>query len=172
MIVFESENIEFVHVREDLIDDYLEMVNDFDNVRRYISSDLTKYSYEGEVAWVKKKLDNKDLCYSMIEKSSKKFIGNIELMNVHDKQAELGISITGSMQDKGYGTEAIKSIIRFAFKQLELEMIYLNVFKKNLRAIRCYEKVGFKQAGLGNDEKSLKMVILQKDYSLDETVVK
>ena len=172
MIVFESENIEYVHVSEDLIDDYLEMVNDFDNVRRYISSDLTKYSHEGEVAWVKKKLDNKELCYSMIEKSSKKFIGNIELMNVHDKQAELGISITGSMQDKGYGTEAIKRIIRFAFKQLELEMIYLNVFNKNLRAIRCYEKVGFKYAGEGKDKDSLKMDVLRKDYLLEKSVEK
>lgn len=172
MVVFESDNIEYVNLSEELVSDYLEMVNDFDNVRRYISKDLVKFSYESELAWVKKKLDNKDLCFSMIEKSTKKFIGNIELMDVHEKQAELGIAITASMQGKGYGSEAIRSLLRYAFKQLELEYIYLNVYKINQRAMSCYEKVGFKYAGEGKDKDSLKMDVLRKDYLLEKSVEK
>ena len=34
--IFESENIEYVEMTLDLIDDYLEMINDFDNVGRFI----------------------------------------------------------------------------------------------------------------------------------------
>ena len=163
MVVFESDNIEYVNLSEELVSDYLEMVNDFENVRRYISKDLVKFSYESELAWVKKKLDNKDLCFSMIEKSTKKFIGNIELMDVHEKQAELGIAITASMQGKGYGSEAIRSLLRYAFKQLELEYIYLNVYKINQRAMSCYEKVGFKRYDYDN-EHTIYMKIKRENY--------
>ena len=34
MVVFESDNIEYVNLSEELVADYLVMVNDFDNVRR------------------------------------------------------------------------------------------------------------------------------------------
>lgn len=44
---------------------------------------------------------------------------------------------------KGYGTDAMNVILRFAFDELNLYRISLNVFEYNQRAIRSYEKVGF-----------------------------
>jgi RimJ/RimL family protein N-acetyltransferase len=43
----------------------------------------------------------------------------------------------------GYGTDAMRLILRYAFTELNLHRISLDVFEYNLRAIRSYEKAGF-----------------------------
>lgn len=48
---------------------------------------------------------------------------------------------------KGYGTEAMKLALRFAFLELNLNRVTLTVFEFNPRAIRSYEKAGFRQEG-------------------------
>ena len=44
---------------------------------------------------------------------------------------------------KGYGTDAMQVILRYAFTELNLHRVSLNVFEYNSRAIGSYEKVGF-----------------------------
>jgi RimJ/RimL family protein N-acetyltransferase len=48
---------------------------------------------------------------------------------------------------KGYGTDAMKIILRFAFTEINLRRVTLTVFEYNPRAIRSYEKVGFHHEG-------------------------
>jgi RimJ/RimL family protein N-acetyltransferase len=48
---------------------------------------------------------------------------------------------------KGYGTDAMKLILRYAFLELNLHRVSLDVFDYNPRAIRSYEKAGFKLEG-------------------------
>jgi RimJ/RimL family protein N-acetyltransferase len=49
--------------------------------------------------------------------------------------------------DSGYGTDATRTLVRFAFRELNLNRVFLRVYEDNVRAIRCYEKVGFKVEG-------------------------
>lgn len=44
---------------------------------------------------------------------------------------------------RGYGTDAMCILVRFAFTELNLHRLSLNVFSYNQRAIRSYEKAGF-----------------------------
>jgi RimJ/RimL family protein N-acetyltransferase len=44
---------------------------------------------------------------------------------------------------KGYGTDAMRVLLRFAFTEINLHRVSLNVFGYNARAIRSYEKAGF-----------------------------
>jgi RimJ/RimL family protein N-acetyltransferase len=44
---------------------------------------------------------------------------------------------------KGYGTDALRVLLRFAFTELNLHRVSLEVFEYNPRAIRAYEKCGF-----------------------------
>lgn len=76
--IIESERINFINVSTDLANDYLDMLNDRET-SRYLSLKERKYSYDGEIKWIKEKLDNKDIIFSMIEKETGEFIGNIEL---------------------------------------------------------------------------------------------
>ena len=48
---------------------------------------------------------------------------------------------------KGYGTDAMKVILRFGFQELNLRRISLDTFEYNPRAIRSYENVGFVHEG-------------------------
>jgi len=49
--------------------------------------------------------------------------------------------------NKGYGTDAMKVCLRYAFLELGLKRVSLGVFAYNPRAQRSYEKVGFKLEG-------------------------
>jgi RimJ/RimL family protein N-acetyltransferase len=73
-------------------------------------------------------------------------IGEVMLADVDriNGIAELGIFI-GDVDEwgKGYGTDAVNAIVDFAFGELRLERVWLNVATDNPRARRAYDKVGF-----------------------------
>ncbi len=143
--VFESGRINFVTLSESLVKDYLAMINDIENVARYIGHRTLPYTEKQENGWVRKKLEEKAPVFSMLEKAAGAFIGNIELMNVQDASGELGISITHEKQDLGYGTEAIPAMIEYGKNRLGLNRIYLKVYTDNPRALHVYEKCGFRE---------------------------
>lgn len=95
----------------------------------------------------------------MIEKKTDEFIGNIEIMHIDDnKIGEIGICITATKQNQHYGTEAMQAIMKYGYEEMGLKGIELNVYKTNSRAIHCYEKVGFVQAGTGKTEEDIHMI--------------
>ena len=77
-------------------------------------------------------------------------IGTADLRNIdlENGRAEFGISIGEKDEwNKGYGTEALGAICDFGFGALRLERISLEVYQDNARAIRSYEKAGFRHEG-------------------------
>ena len=77
-------------------------------------------------------------------------IGNVSLMNLNlvSGTASLGVFIgEEENRNKGYGTEAMKLLVDYGFNILRLHNIDLSVFSFNERAIKSYEKVGFKEYG-------------------------
>ncbi len=89
-----------------------------------------------------------------IETSEGAHIGNISLepINWKDRNAVLGIMI-GERQywNRGYGTDAMRTLLRVGFKQMNLHRISLVVDADNPRGIRCYEKAGLKREGTMRD---------------------
>ena len=142
--IFTSENIRFVEVSERLVQDYLIMVNDIEHVEKFIGGWHEPFTEEQEIRWVQKKLAEKVPVFSMLEKKSGRFIGNIELMDPKDSEGELGIAITANMQNLGYGTEAVTALTEYGMNQLGLQRIFLRTNPDNGRAIHVYEKSGFR----------------------------
>ena len=66
----------------------------------------------------------------------------------HHRSSWVGIGI-GNREywGQGYGTDALRILSRYAFEELDLYRLNLNVFSYNTRAIRTYEKVGYKIEG-------------------------
>lgn len=141
-IVFRSDNLDFVNVTMDFIDDYLLMIND-PIIQDFISIKGKTYSYDGEVEWIRSTLENNRPIYSIVERNTGKFVGNIGFNSIIDGVGTLGICITPCYQDRGYGTEAIKGIVEYGFNELGINEIILDVFSSNPRAIHCYKKLGF-----------------------------
>jgi len=93
-----------------------------------------------------------DAFFFMIEESeTHKTIGSCQLFNINwiHRNAELQIRIGESaFHGKGYGSEAVRLLVDFGFKDLHLHRIYLHVFSSNTRAIKAYEKCGFTREGV------------------------
>jgi RimJ/RimL family protein N-acetyltransferase len=64
------------------------------------------------------------------------------------REAALGIGLNRrELWGRGFGTEAVQLMLRFAFTELNLRRVTLSVFSYNTRAVRSYEKAGFQQEG-------------------------
>ena len=144
-VIFESENIIYVRPSFDLVPQYLEMVNDIENVAKFIGERRTLLTEQDEIDYIKDKMDKDATMFSMLENDTREFIGNIEFFNRVDDEAEWGIVITSKMQNKGYGKEALRRSVEYGFNELDLNRIYLEVYANNPRAIHIYENCGFKE---------------------------
>jgi RimJ/RimL family protein N-acetyltransferase len=95
-------------------------------------------------------------------------VGHVGLLGVdpHSLRAELAISFgEKDCWSRGYGTDAIGAILRYAFTELGLRRIDLHTDADNARGIRCYEKCGFVREGVMRERrlrygKPLDMVVM------------
>lgn len=77
-------------------------------------------------------------------------VGNCGLFGIHwsVRSAEVGIFIgEKALWNQGYGTEAMRLLLRHGFETLNLNRIRLRVYETNPRAVRSYEKAGFTLEG-------------------------
>ena len=77
-------------------------------------------------------------------------IGGCSLMDTdaRSRRAELGIVIGNKAYwDRGFGTDVMRTLLRYGFETLNLHRIYLRVFETNPRAIKVYQRVGFTEEG-------------------------
>lgn len=104
-----------------------------------------------ERRWVEKVAADESNHVFAIEAADGAVIGSIGLHNIEwgRRQAELGIVIGQKRYwDRGYGTDAVRALLGFAFDEMELGRISLTVFDDNPRAVRCYQKCGFRHEGV------------------------
>jgi len=70
-----------------------------------------------------------------------------------DRHSELGIMIgEKDYWSQGYGTDAVLTLLRFAFYQMNLNKVTLGVFDINPRARAVYDKLGFIEEGRSREE--------------------
>ena len=92
--------------------------------------------------------DDRKINLAIVLKEDDELIGatGLEDISIPHRNAEIGIVIGNKRcWSKGYGTEAVKLMLGHGFDQLNLHKIFLRVFCHNPRAIRAYEKAGFKR---------------------------
>jgi len=85
-----------------------------------------------------------------IETMDGKHIGNCLCYQV-DKakgEAELGIIIGDrDYWNKGYGTDAVATLLNYVLRQANFDRVYLKTLDWNIRAQRCFQKCGFTPCG-------------------------
>jgi RimJ/RimL family protein N-acetyltransferase len=86
----------------------------------------------------------------VIETETGVLIGELGLIGIHPHgRAELSILLgERDYWSRGYGTDAIRCLLDFAFRALDLRRVTLIADADNLRGIRCYEKAGFRHEGV------------------------
>lgn len=79
-----------------------------------------------------------------------KHIGNCAYYGINDNKGEVEIGIMiGNRKywDKGYGTDAVTTLINHIFLKTSLGRIYLKTLDSNKRAQQCFNKCGFTPCG-------------------------
>jgi RimJ/RimL family protein N-acetyltransferase len=111
------------------------------------------HSPKAELKWMEEEvgeLSPAGYFFSIRTLSDDKLIGEIGLDVVtwpgRDAFVGLGIGET-DYWSKGYGTDVMNVLLRFAFTDVNLQRVTLTVFEYNPRAIRSYEKAGFRHEG-------------------------
>jgi RimJ/RimL family protein N-acetyltransferase len=94
--------------------------------------------------------DGRAFFYTVCELGDDRFIGTVWLKDVDywHGSAELAIFMDRDHIGAGLGTDAQRALLNFAFTAVGLNRVWLTAYSANKRAIRSYEKLGFRQEGL------------------------
>lgn len=107
---------------------------------------------EKEKTWIESLAYKKETDIALaIETKAGKHIGSVGLHKMHkeNRNAEMGIMIGDKdYWEKGYGKDAMRVMLDYAFKELRLHRVELGVYAYNPRAIHVYESLGFKREGI------------------------
>ena len=174
MIVGDKVNLRPIE-REDL-PRYVQWFGD-PEVRRHLLLYIP-FSLAQEERWYENLLDRLEKGSDVllaIETAEGVHIGNLGLHSIDwkNRNAELGITIGDKEYwGQGYGTAAIRTLLKLAFEEMNLHRVFLRVDKDNERGIRCYEKCGFQRDGIlreavfreGRYHDQLMMSVLVSEY--------
>ena len=135
-------------IREEDASRYTKWLNDLEiSSNLQIAAKIISLSKEKEIlAGIAKQNE----VLAIVDAETDQLIGNCGLHNVNyiDGIADCGLFIGDkSYWNRGYGTEALTLLLDFAFNLMNLHNVKLDVYEFNHRAIRCYEKCGFKTIG-------------------------
>ena len=78
-------------------------------------------------------------------------LGMIDLFDFDFKHRRAGVGILVKEPNdrlKGYGREALKLLIDYSFKHLDLHQLYCNISEENEASIKLFSNHGFKKIGL------------------------
>ncbi len=131
------------------------------------------FIYDGDITRLEqikwwKEYQEDDKYYSFIAFEDGNPIGSVSLYADKDyKIAEFGRLMIGekSAWGKKYGTVITELTCNYGFDVLNLDLIFLEVFEYNVRAVKAYEKVGFatKETKEERGEKMLVMALHRKE---------
>ena len=134
------------------LDRYLEWVND-EEVMRYVAAMAFPISRGQEEEFVREATTHTrppEIAYAIETLEERRHIGSLGLHRIGGlaHSTELGIMIGDKAYwDRGYGTDTIRTALRFAFQELNLNRVALSVDADNGRGIACYRKCGFVEEG-------------------------
>lgn len=95
---------------------------------------------------VSSKTDMKNEHFAIVDENDE-YMGTVSLKNIDESaaNAEFAISIRTCAMGRGYSKSGMAEMIRWGLEQRKLEMIYWCVSPDNKRAVRFYDKNGYKR---------------------------
>jgi len=175
-MLFESSRIFFRKMTEEDVSIYHKWRNDSE-VMRTTNPSMDVFTLADTKQFVEHVIlgSNTSKSYMIIDKESLQPIGITSLIQIDlkNRNSECIIDI-GEKEywGKGYGKEALKLLLDYAFLEMNLHRVSLRVFSFNQKAIAMYEKIGFRQEGAsrqsiyreGQWHDIIHMGILQQEY--------
>lgn len=109
---------------------------------------------EGDVAEMFRKWSGSepagDVGFCVTDRISGRLVGHVTLFGAKllTRAATLTVMIGSEHTGSGYGTDAVRTLVDYGFREMGLNRIQLHVFAYNARARATYRKVGFVEEGV------------------------
>lgn len=123
-----------------------------DRSMTHLSSEFRPWSEFGHDQWLEAVSRRPDMhLFVILDLQGRAQIGWCFLSDINPthRSARLGIAIGETTHlHRGYGSDAVRVLVDFAFRDLNVQRVWLDVFADNAPAIRAYEKCGFETEGV------------------------
>ncbi len=126
------------------LDDYYKIAFETpDDEVKYFTGTISTFTKEQILSYLQSVVEDSTR-YDFLILKSRELIGEVVLNDVTDESCHFRICLFSSVNfSKGIGKQATSEIIKFAFNDLGVQSIDLEVFPFNKRGISLYEKLGF-----------------------------
>jgi RimJ/RimL family protein N-acetyltransferase len=136
-------------------------------------ANLDLYSSRERDAYFERTRSNTSRMRFVVLDREDRVIGTIGLRNLDylSEEGTLGIIIRADEVGRGAGGNAIRNILHYGFEDLGLRRVLLDVAENNVRARRCYDRIGFSRTGYHFGPGGIRyvdMVIYRKTFELVE----
>ena len=122
------------------------------SVVEHMRADFAHKTLEDCENFIKRAKDTTGNLHLAIVDDNDNYMGTVSLKNILNDTAEFAITVRKTAMGKGYSIYGMKEIIRIGFEKLGLKKIYWCVSLENIRACKFYDKNGYKQKRLTEDE--------------------
>ena len=146
------EELNYQHI---VYDDYVSWIMN-DDIVQFTEAQFNRPTSPGSMRLaiqkyvMQKRQSKNDKLFGIFVVDTKKHIGNVNIGRIekNHKFAELGILIGDKFyHGKGYGTQAIKLMTKYAFDKLQLHKLQAGVYANNMASIKAFTKAGYKECG-------------------------
>lgn len=149
-----GQRIKLVQLSLEHFDSYLEYVNDpivSQTTEPY--QEFEEYNPDELRNWLSLLSEKKNrVDFAILRIHDDLFVGEVVLNEIQDGKSNIRIGLSSRFFDQGFGTEAMRLAIQYAFSNLDIDEIILSVFKNNPRGIKVYKKIGFEITGEGEEQ--------------------
>lgn len=129
----------------------LSLINDPDT-EMMLGGSSWPVSESDQLKWFEHQEHSRDVLRCIVAlQNDGRALGTIILSDIDQKNATGHIHIKmlkDGGRGRGYGTDAVKTMVRYAFEELRLNCIYANILAYNDASIKLFERCGFKKDGV------------------------
>ena len=113
-----------------------------------LSANFAEKTIEDCRQFIQASEDTSESLHLAIASDRDEYMGTVSLKHIDPfaKSAEFAITVRKEAMGHGYSWFGMESIIRKGFDELGLDCVYWCVSRKNARAVRFYDKHGFRAA--------------------------
>ncbi len=129
----------------------LDLIND-PETEQMLGGHSWPISKEEQMAWYTQHKKNDSILRCIIaRKEDNRPLGTIILNEINYKNGTGHIHIKMAKENargKGYATDAVLTLVNYAFKELRLNCVFANILLHNQASIGLFEKCGFQREGI------------------------
>lgn len=125
----------------------LEWMHDPD-VTKWMNADFASKTMEDCLRFIENSETETEIHRAIADRETGEYMGTVSLKHIDREKsmAEFAITIRKIAMGKGYSRDAMAEIIQYGMTEMRLDTIYWYVNSANRRALRFYDKNGYRRA--------------------------